>query len=302
MINRKTSLLTVVISLTPILLQAQEEAAKPSFLSNHFNTIAWGLVVTALIILFWTFFHLLKGMLYLLAKETLGEEAAAKYTLLPEINFKWKKINTVLTDAVPIEYEHDILLDHDYDGIKELDNHLPPWWKWMFYATIVYAVVYIGYFYVWGLGADQYEKYDKKVALAEIQKAEYLANMANNVDENTVTFLADASSLSSGQSIFKANCVTCHGQVGEGTPIAPNLTDQYWIHGGDIKDIFKTIKYGVQNKGMISWQDQLLPNEMSEVASYIVSLQGSNPENAREPQGELYEPEADVAESTESAE
>lgn len=298
MINLRTSLLTAAISLLPLMVNAQEEAAKPSFLENNFNTIAWGLVVIALMILFWTFYHLLKGMLYLLAKETLGEEAAAKYSLFPQWDLKWTKINNVLSDAVPIEMEQDILLDHDYDGIKELDNHLPPWWKWMFYATIVYAVVYIAYFYVWGVGPNQYEKYEKNVALAEIQKAEYLATMANNVDESTVTFLAEASSLAAGKSIFQANCVTCHGQVGEGTKIAPNLTDQYWLHGGSIKDVFTTIKYGVANKGMISWQDQLLPGEMNEVASYVLSLQGTNPPNGMDPQGELYNPEATAMDST----
>jgi cytochrome c oxidase cbb3-type subunit 3 len=241
-------------------------------------------------------YFVLKSLLYLLAKDILGEEAAKKYTILPTLNIKWAKFSKKLTDAVPIEREKDILLDHDYDGIKELDNHLPPWWKWMFYATIAYAFIYFGYFTVWKIGPNQYEKYDKKIALLQVQKAEYLASAANSVDENTVTLLTDASMLANGKNTFIANCATCHGELGEGK-IGPNLTDEFWIHGGSIKDIFTTVKYGVANK-MIPWQDQLLPSEMSEVASYVASLKGSNPPNALAPQGELYTPETAAADTT----
>lgn len=288
--------LLLAILTSPLLLQAQDAAVKASFLDNNFKQVMLILIIISFTVVLLALYFVLKSLLYLLAKDILGEEAAKKYTILPTLNIKWAKFSKKLTDAVPIEREKDILLDHDYDGIKELDNHLPPWWKWMFYATIAYAFIYFGYFTVWKIGPNQYEKYDKKIALLQVQKAEYLASAANSVDENTVTLLTDASMLANGKNTFIANCATCHGELGEGK-IGPNLTDEFWIHGGSIKDIFTTVKYGVANK-MIPWQDQLLPSEMSEVASYVASLKGSNPPNALAPQGELYTPETAAADTT----
>jgi cytochrome c oxidase cbb3-type subunit 3 len=288
--------LLIAAMITPYFLQAQEVAAKASFLDNNGKQVMTILVIISFTVVLLAFYYVLQSLLYLLAKDMVGEEAAKKYSILPVINFKWAKFSKTLTNAVPIERERDILLDHDYDGIKELDNHLPPWWKWMFYATIAYAFIHFGYFIIWKIGPDQYEKYDKKIALLQIQKAEYLASAANSVDETTVTFIGDAAHLAGGKNIFIANCATCHGELGEGK-IGPNLTDDYWIHGGSIKDIFTTVKYGVANK-MIPWQDQLLPSEMSEVASYVASLKGTNPANALAPQGELYTPETVATDST----
>lgn len=293
--NRISKYILLLIGFfAPFAMQAQEEISKPSFLENNGKDVLIILIIASFLVVFIALYTVLKSMLFLLAKESLGAEAAKNYTIFPSIDIKWNRLNKTLTDAVPIELEEDIMLDHDYDGIKELDNHLPPWWKWMFYASIVYAFVYFGYFQVWKIGPDQYEKYDKKIALLEIQKAEFLASAANSVDESTVVLISDAGRISNGKSLFKANCVACHGELGEGK-IGPNLTDDYWIHGGDIKDIFKTIKYGVPNK-MIPWQDQLLPSEISEIASFVVSLNGTNPPNAMEPQGDLYTP----SESTDS--
>jgi len=196
-----------------------------------------------------------------------------------------------LSAAVPVEQEAEIMMDHEYDGIRELDNKLPPWWLYMFYFTIVFGVVYIGYYHFFG-GPTQLDEYDREMALAEEQKAAFLASSANNVDENTVTLLTDAESLSSGKQTFETLCAACHGKTGGSTQVppgvGPNLTDDYWLHGGGIKNIFKTIKYGVPAKGMISWEAQLSPRQIQEVASYIVSLHGTEPENAKEPQGELW--------------
>lgn len=196
-----------------------------------------------------------------------------------------------ITGLIPIEREHEIMTDHEYDGIKELDNDLPPWWKGMFYISIVFAVLYVPYYHFGG-GLLQEEEYVEEMLEAEIQKAEYMALKGSLVNENNVTVLTGAASLKNGAKIFKANCAACHGQLGEGMA-GPNFTDEYWIHGGSINDIFSTIKYGVTDKGMISWQQQLSPVEINEVASYIMSLQGSNPPNAKEPQGVLYQPEAE---------
>jgi len=199
----------------------------------------------------------------------------------------WERLNNQLTDAVPIEEEKEILFVHTYDGIRELDNKLPPWWVGMFYGSIIIAFGYIAHYHFLGTGQLQQEEYQTAMAEAAEQKKVYLAKMADLVDENSVTLLTNASALSKGATIYTANCVACHGVGGEGG-VGPNFADQYWVNGGDIKSIFKTIKYGVPAKGMISWQSQLKPAEMQAVASYIYQFEGTNPPNAKAPQGEIF--------------
>jgi cytochrome c oxidase cbb3-type subunit 3 len=203
----------------------------------------------------------------------------------------------VLTDAVPVEREHEVMTDHEYDGIRELDNNLPPWWVWMFYVTIIFAFVYLIYYHVLPYGMSQEEQYVAEVEQAEADRQAFLAQAKNLVDENTVEFLADASDLNKGKAIFTELCQQCHAADGGGG-VGPNLTDQYWIHGGSIQDIFKTVKYGVPTKGMISWESQLRPVQMAQVSSYIQTLQGTTPANPKEPQGELYSPEEAPADTT----
>ena len=200
------------------------------------------------------------------------------------------------TGAVPVEHEADVMLDHGFDGIRELDNKLPPWWVAMFYITIAFAVVYLGYYHLSDYGPSSYEEYVAEVEQAEEEVEAYLAKQANLIDESNVTMLEDPAALEAGKTLYLAQCATCHGQLGEGG-VGPNMTDNYWIHGGDIKDVFKTIKYGVPEKGMISWKSQIRPAEMHQVASYILTLVGTNPPNPKEPQGDLYEPSTE--ESTE---
>lgn len=195
-----------------------------------------------------------------------------------------------LTKSIPLEKETEVATDHEYDGIRELDNSLPPWWVYMFYATIIFSVVYIAYYH-FGNGPSQKMEYDKSIEIAMIQKNEMLKKNAANVDENSVIALTEAADISKGKSSFSTKCAACHGQNGEGG-VGPNLTDEYWIHGGGIKNIFKTIKYGVQEKGMIAWQAQMQPAEMQQIASYILTLKGTNPANAKAPQGDLYKEEA----------
>ena len=194
-----------------------------------------------------------------------------------------------LTDAVPVENEEEVATDHVYDGIMELDNNLPPWWKAGFYLSIVFAVIYLLRFHVFQSAPLSEEAFKIEMAEAEIAKAEYLKTAANLVDESSVTVLTEDSRLAEGGKIFAKNCAVCHANDGGGG-VGPNLTDNYWIHGGDIKAIFSTIKYGVPAKGMISWKDQLNAGEMQEVASYILSLVGTSPANQKEPQGDLTKP------------
>ena len=200
------------------------------------------------------------------------------------------------TKAIPLEKEADMLLDHDYDGIKELDNALPPWWKYGFYITIVVAVFYILKFEVWHTGMNPTQEYAAEMTAAKIQTDAYLAAAKDNVDENSVTQL-DAAGAAAGKEIFTKTCVACHLAEGQGS-VGPNLTDDYWIHGGGIKDIFKTIKYGYPDKGMQSWQSTYSPVQIQQLASYIRTLKGTNPPNPKAPQGDLYKEVAVITDST----
>ncbi len=203
-------------------------------------------------------------------------------------------------NPVPIEKEGDILLSHDHDGIRELDNHLPPWWVNMFILTVIWAIGYMWYYHWGGNGQNQEEEYKSEVAAAKKQIAIALAGKASGVDESTVTVLTDAASLNDGQMTFKSICAACHGQKGEGI-VGPNFTDEYWIHGGGIKNMFKVIKYGVPDKGMIAWGAQLKPIEIQKVASYILTLKGTNPPNSKAPQGDMWKEESVAAKDTTNA-
>jgi cytochrome c oxidase cbb3-type subunit 3 len=200
-------------------------------------------------------------------------------------------------DPVPLDREAEIVLHHDFDGIRELDNRLPPWWVNMFILTIIYAFGYMFYYHWGGNGPSQKEEYENEVATAKKEMAVALAGKANSVDEASVVALTETGPLGEGELIFKASCVACHGQKGEGG-VGPNFTDEYWIHGGGIKNVFKTIKYGVPEKGMISWQSQLKPADMQKVASYILTLKGTNPPNPKAPQGTIWTEDAAAPQDT----
>lgn len=189
----------------------------------------------------------------------------------------------------PASQEADLDLGHDYDGIRELNNRLPPWWLYGFYLTIIFAVIYLWRFHVSHTGPSSKEEYETSVARAEVRVQEYLKKKGESVDENTVTLLTSAEDLAAGKAIFTdpSKCPTCHTATGAGNTIGPNLTDDYWIYGGSIQSIFKTIKYGT-SKGMRSWKDDLSAKQIAQVASYVKSLRGTNPPDAKAPQGELY--------------
>lgn len=191
------------------------------------------------------------------------------------------------TKAAPLEKEADVLLDHDYDGIKELDNALPPWWKWGFYFTIAVAVIYLLRFHVWKTGPTPEEEYNKEMAVATAKLESFRKSNKESIDEKTVT-LADAAGIAAGKKIFTGTCFPCHGTNGEGNAVGPNLTDKYWIHGGALGNVFKTITYGVPEKGMQAWGKTFSPSDIRNLASFVLSLQGTNPPNAKVPQGTLY--------------
>mgnify|MGYP000567581072 CR=1 FL=1 len=195
-----------------------------------------------------------------------------------------KSMNKILTDVVPIEEEHTILMHHEYDGIKELDNNLPPWWVYGFYATIIFAVVYIFNYHVLGTGSLQIEEYNTSMREAKIEVDAYLNKMAMNVDESNVTLMTESNDLATGKTIYETNCVACHNPNGEGN-IGPNLTDNNWIYGYDISIVFGTIKNGTP-KGMPEHNSKLNPIQLQQVSSYVLSMPGAK---GKEAEGEIVE-------------
>ncbi len=182
----------------------------------------------------------------------------------------------------------ELLAGHEYDGIQELNNALPGWWLWLFYITIIFSAVYLVNLFVLGNMDKQSVEYDKEMAAAAIELGDRQEEQV--LDQNTVVLLTDEASMKAGKEIYDKHCLVCHLSKGEGL-VGPNLTDQYWIHGGSIGDLFEIITVGVPSKGMISWKDQLTPLHIQQVGSFILGLQGTNPPNQKEPQGELYIPE-----------
>lgn len=201
-----------------------------------------------------------------------------------------------MTKAVPLEKEADVLLDHDYDGIKELDNALPPWWKYGFYITIVVAFIYLFNFHVSGTGKNPMQEYAAEMEEGKKQEELYKAKTKDMVDENNVT-LADVNGIAAGKMLYTQSCVACHSGNGEGG-IGPNLTDDYWIHGGALNDIYKTIKIGYPEKGMQSWQSMYSPIQIKQLTSYVRSLLGTKPSNPKDPQGNLYQEAAAKSDSS----
>lgn len=208
----------------------------------------------------------------------------------------YEKMTRNLTQSTPVEEEKELLMDHDYDGIKELDNNLPPWWVYLFYACVIFAVVYLVRYEIMG-APDQDAELQAEMDQAKIEVAEYMKTAPDLMDENSVIYLDDVASLDKGKEIFATNCVACHRADGGGQ-IGPNLTDDYWVLGGGIKNLFHTITNGGRDgKGMIAWKGTLKPKEIQEVASYIMSLSGSDPKDAKAPEGDVWV-DKDAAKST----
>ena len=210
----------------------------------------------------------------------------------------WSELDKkYFTKAASVEQEADVLLDHDYDGIKELDNALPPWWKYGFYITLVIAVFYILRFHVWKTGPAPLEEYNREMQIAAAQMEDYRKTHMEAVDEKTVT-IAGANGIAAGKAIFTKTCTPCHGGNGEGNMVGPNLTDKYWLHGGSVNNVFRTITLGVPEKGMQSWGKVFPSGDIKNLASFVLSLQGTNPPNAKAPQGTEYIPVAATTDSS----
>ncbi|MFP4598208.1 MAG: cbb3-type cytochrome c oxidase N-terminal domain-containing protein [Persicimonas sp.] len=181
----------------------------------------------------------------------------------------------------------DELLDHDYDGIQEYDNPMPGWWKWLFYITIMWSAIYLV-----GINMGYLPSYEDDLAdgQAELQvMRDQHQQESPGVDDTLLAEAADDSGkVDQGAQVYSTNCASCHGQNGEGL-IGPNLTDEYWIHGGSLPDVYSVVKGGVTENGMPAWEGPLSQDEMVAVVAYVDSIRGSDPAGAKEPEGEPYE-------------
>ncbi len=184
-----------------------------------------------------------------------------------------------------VRIDDDHILDHSYDGIQEYDNPLPRWWVILFWVCILVTPLYILYFHL-GPGLLAVDRYDAEmIAFFDKQAEELLA--LGEISENTlVSLVDDPSMMNSGKRIFQSKCATCHGMFGEGG-IGPNLTDSYWLHGGQFMDVYRTVRDGVPTKGMLAWERQLRPAELLAVSSYVGTLLGTDPPNPKDAQGEV---------------
>jgi cytochrome c oxidase cbb3-type subunit 3 len=296
-----TTLLVIGSILFSVTSMAQDKAAEvatiPAVSSAvnglsplTFYSLVIVLAVEILIII--ALVYILKWLMGIGQKESAVaiEMAIVEVPLGVRINKWWNKLNR----SIAIEKEKDIDLNHDYDGIRELDNSIPPWWLFGFVFFILFGFGYLYSYHVARSSPLQLEELQIAMEKAEVEKQAYLSLSANNVDENSVKKL-DESGIASGKALFTQNCVACHGAEGQGNAVGPNLTDTYWLHGGDIKDVFKTIKYGWPEKGMRSWKEDFSPTQLAELASFVKSLKGTTPPDAKEPQGELFIDTDDMA-------
>ena len=229
----------------------------------------------------------------LMSPEERAQKEALDNTPISQLPFV-KNLLQKLTKTRGLEDEKSIELEHDYDGIKELDNDLPPWWVYLFYATIIFGVIYIGKYHLFG-GDNQIQELEKDMMIAQKEIEEYKKTAPDLLTADKVVLLTDAGDIAAGKAIFDSNCVACHRADGGGG-IGPNLTDEYWILGGDVKEIFNTIMEGGRDgKGMVSWKQQIKPSEIQKVASYILLLQGTNPADGKAPEGDKVAASAGAA-------
>lgn len=273
----------IIFGLTEYVIDSGDE---PAFIAEPLVSLFLLLVFLILVAI-----EAIVGALDNVLYQSLDAEAKAKYDAKKEAPSKFASwVRTTYNKLVgtkPIEEEHDIILDHNYDGIRELDNDLPPWWLYGFYASIIFGAVYLIRYHVFN-GDTQFDELEAEIAQAKIDIEEYKKTAKDLVDFNTVTVLTEASDLANGKSIFELNCVACHKADGGGG-IGPNLTDKNWILGGGIKNIFKTVSEGGRDgKGMIAWKQSLKPSEIAQVSSYVLQFEGTTPAEPKAPEGDIW--------------
>ena len=260
-----------------LLLSNRSMAAAATFNYGDFDTLyikVMGVIILILILI-------VVGLLYMTLQ-------AMKKINKPETAQEEERTTVEkLFSLHSLKHEKELMLDENFDGIVELDNPTPPWFNFMFYTTIVVAIIY-GLWYHAGSGKLQTAEYEDQIAEAEVAKTAYLKKVGNAIDESNVKLITDANQIAEGKTLFNTKCAVCHREDAGGS-VGPNLTDEFWIHGGQVSDIFKTIKYGVTGKGMIAWEKSLNGLQMAQLSSYIISLQGTNPVAPKDPQGTKME-------------
>ena len=280
----------IILLLSAVPVFAQEKVAAATSGNFYMNVLIVVFFIAAILLLGFAF--VLLNTFTALSKEIASPSPLPAIKPVEKMEYEeWAAIQnakpsifTKLLGLKPIEQEKDMLIDHEFDGIKELDNPVPVWFNFLFYGSIAFGIMYFVTYHVAGWGQLQDQEYVTEMKQAEVDKTAYLAKSANKIDENSVKEDKSAATLTAGKAIFTSNCVACHGDKAQGV-VGPNLTDEFWIHGGKINNVFKTIKYGVPDKGMITWEKTLTPKQIAEVANYILSLKGSNPANPKAPQG-----------------
>ena len=291
-------LLASLLSLTAVVAFAQDAAAPVNDSGNDAMFplyIIMGLIVIVTLLITATGVVMIR-MMNMLADQSERDKAKRLGVAYVQRPGWWSRFSQKANAYVPIEKESTIELEHSYDGIKELDNHLPPWWKWLFYFTIAWSVVYLFMYHVSDYPL-MIQEYDNEVSQADEQIRKLKASQPQEaIDESTLTYSADVAIIGKGKEVFTTmNCGSCHRPDGGGNAIGPNLTDEYWLHGGDLKEVFTTIKNGVVEKGMPAWGKSLSPQDVRNVAFYVMSLQGTNPPNPKAPQGQKHIPATPVA-------
>lgn len=287
-----------VLSVTSMGQDASATAPAKSFWDDPFNdpmlpfyTVAAFLVIVFLLVIVVSIL-LMRTIHFLIEQMERQRAEAAGKVYVPSPTW-WDKITQQLNASVPVTEEKTIELDHNYDGIKELDNHLPPWWKWLFYFTIIWGAVYIFVYHFSNSLPLSREEYDNELATAAAVQQKFLASQPKaTIDVSTLEYKADAAIIANGKTLFVKNvCSSCHRADGGGNAIGPNITDEYWLHGGGIKNVFNTINNGAVEKGMPAWGKTMSQVDVRDLAFFVMSLQGTKPANAKAAQGELYKPE-----------
>ncbi|MEJ0055588.1 MAG: cbb3-type cytochrome c oxidase N-terminal domain-containing protein [Bacteroidota bacterium] len=296
LLKKWTALLSMLL-LGSLSAAAQDGSAPKTFWDDPFNSPMLQLYVVMTFVLVTIILVLVVAVVMLRVLNMFIEQAAREKATQLGVTYAptpswWSRFWHQANDLVPIGDEKSIELDHSYDGIKELDNHLPPWWKGLFYGSIVFAVVYFAVYHFTDSFPLPEQEYQNELAAADeaarILKASQPPEL---IDENTLVYSNDAEIISRGKLVFTSNnCGSCHRGDGGGNSIGPNLTDEYWLHGGDIRNIYHTINNGFVEKAMPAWGKVMSQKDVRDVAFYVMSLQGSKPADAKAPQGERFTP------------
>lgn len=184
-------------------------------------------------------------------------------------------------------------MDHDADGIRELDNKLPRWWVWLFNLCNLFALVYMLYYHVFRAGDLMAAEYQREMVVGDAVKSKTLAKFESEMASLEPS--KDPVVISEGKNVYDLMCAPCH-RPDAGGLVGPNLTDDFWIHGKEFKDNLRTIYNGVPEKGMVTWKGVLKPNQIHAVGSYIYTLRGTQPPNPKPPESQQAAPAANLYE------